>query len=281
MPTNLVICSQNAIDQATLTASPATVSGFPVTNLQLGARSRVMRTNGTGTQEINFTFGGQGYYFNFMALMRHNLEAGATWRVQLFSDPAWTTQIYDSGTVAAFSYLTLDQLDWGFSRLGAGAFTGYESTQFSRVFFNRCMGLSGRITLSNAGNSDGYLLASRLFGGDALEVQWNPEKSGWGWQENTSQTRSPGASLRSDAEEPFRVLQLDLAFTDETQREKLAHLIHDAGLRRDLFVSLWPGQDNAAERDYTFLGKFVGKLPEVGRTGGTNLLRAQFNIQEA
>lgn len=276
---NFRLCATNAIDEALLTANPVGVATLPPYHLQLPARGRIFKTTSPAVQELKFTWGGQGHYMNFLMLNRHNLEAGAQWRVQLFSDANWTNSFYNSGLLPAFQYSTLAELQWGVSPLGNSIFNGHP--QFSILYFTRAVALSGIVSLHNTGNSNGYLAASRLFGGDYMEMQWNPEASDWGWDEETKQSRAPtSGTLRSDAGAPFRSLDLQLSFTDEVQRARLADLLYSGGMRKDMFVALFPGAGSYLERDYTFLGKMTGKLPKVSHKAGTNVMRSAFQFQE-
>lgn len=284
MPTNLVLCARNALDAATLTATPPLVATLPPRHLQIPARALVGRTTSTADQLIPFTWGGQGWYMTFLTLNRHNLEAGATWRVQLFSDAAWTNLIYDtrvSGTdIPAFDYLSLGQLDWGVTPLGSSVFDGFLGQQYSLVYIPRVLALSGIVTISNSGNSAGYMEASRLFGGDAIEFSWNPENADFGWDEDTAQSRTDGGSLRSDGKVAFRTLDLKLTLKDEIQRAQLAEVLRYAGLRKDMFLSLYPGQGGRLERDHTGIYKLSGKLPKLSLAAGAFNQKTQLSFEE-
>lgn len=280
MPTNLVICAKNAIDYATLTASPSPVVSLPASNLQLPARGRVWRSVGTAQQQLKFTWGGSGYYLNFLKLARHNLESGSTWRVQIFSDAAWTTQIYDSGMIAAYDYATLGSLDFGVSPLGSSVFNGFLGQMYSLVYIPRVLAVSGIVTINGAGNSAGYLEASRLYAGDYMELTWNPESADFGWDEDTTQSRSDGGTLRSDGKVAFRTLDLQLTLKDEIQRAQLADIIRFAGLRKDMFLALFPGKGGELERDYTALVKLAGKLPKLTLSSGNFNQKTRLSFQE-
>lgn len=278
---NCLLCPENAIESALLTATPDLLPSFPVSSLKLPRRSRPARSTSTAVQQFHFTWEGQGKVMNFMTLMPHNIETGGTWRVQLFSDAAWTNQIYDSTSIVAYDTLTLGQLRWGISTLNEGIFSNFGGLRFSVVYFPLVTAGSGIVTVSNVGNSDGYIEASQLYGGNAMELQWNPEKLSGGWKENTAQKRSRGATLASDAESAFRGFTMDINFTDELQAEKFDELFLTAGLRKQIFVSLFPGAGGKRERNHTLLAKLVGKMPEIRRSGDTTVMGVQLNIEEA
>ncbi len=282
MPTNLVICARNAIDDATMSASPDMVSTLPPSNLQLPARGRVARSvNAASAQDIKFTWNGAGYYLNFVILSRHNLDPGATWRLRLYSTTDWTGDlVYDSGDLTAIDGLTLGELDFGVDLLGAGSFDSFLGQQFSVHYFTRLQALSGIVTVTNTGNAYGYLEASRLYAGDYLELVVNPQTVEFAWEEDTDQSRSAGGSLRSDGKISYRTISAEVQFVDESQRSDLADQLRLAGRRKDVFLSVFPDRGGELERDYTMLAKYVGRLPRLKQIGGRTQLSMQLEFEE-
>lgn len=279
MPSNLIWCVKNAIDFATITGNPVMVATLPPSNLKLPARARVARTTSTAQQEIKFTWGGNGWFMNFLKLSRHNLEVGSTWRVQLFADAAWTNQIYDSGVLPAFDYVTLGDLDFGVDPLGSGNFDSFLGQMYSVVHFNRLMALSGIVTLANSSNSAGYMEASRLFAGDYYELSWNPETADFGWDESTQQSRSEGGTLRSDGTAAFRKIELQVNLKDEVECARLRDMLRYAGLRKDTYLNLYPEAGGEKTRDHTMLCKLVGKLPVLS-ADSSSVQKTRLSFQE-
>lgn len=278
---NFRLCAKNAIDYATMSASPAVSTSLPATNLQLPARGRVTRTTGTAAQDIKWTWGGDGYYLNFLILNRHNLESGATARLILYPNADWTgTPVYDSGSVAAYDYATLGDLDFGVDPLGKGAFDAWLGQRYTLFYFTRGLALSGKLTLTDTGNSAGYLEASRLYAGDYREVVVNPRAAALAWKDETELSRSAGGSLRSNGAITYRELELDLGSIDAADRPQLMDILRFAGKRLDVFAALFPGSTGEKERDYTLLGKFL-ELPDVVTEGSrSNLWQSRIRIGE-
>ena len=182
--------------------------------------------------------------------------------MQLFATADWSTQIYDSGTVATYSAETLGSLDFGIDPLGSGVFDGFLGQKFSTVYFNRVLALSGIVTINDAGNSAGYVEASRLFGGEYTEFTYNPTGINLSWAEMTEQSRAEGGSLRSDGSIAFRELDINLEWVDKNQRAQLMDMFRYAGLRKDYFISVFPTAGAEKERDYTMLAKLT-KMPKL------------------
>jgi hypothetical protein len=283
---NLRMCVKNAIDFATLTASPTMLSTATIraSNLLIQDRGLVARTVSPipASQVINWTWNGQGYYINHVMLNRHNLESSALIRVQLFSDIAWTNQIYDSGLIAPYDASSLSDLDWGFDPLGSGIFDAFLGQKFSILYTPRVLAQSGRVTLNDPGNSNGYLEASRLWAGDYMEFTYNPTSLDFQWDELTKQSRQPGGGgLRSDsASVAFRTFDFDISFIDPLQRALLADMTRYAGLRKDIFMGMYPGAGGESERDHTAIVKYT-KIPAIGLKGGIMQLSTKISVAEA
>jgi len=262
-------------------ATPAMLPSLPPSNLQLSARGRVARSTSAAQQEIAWDWGGQGYYLNFLHLSRYNLENAATIRLQLFSDAARTTQIYDSGTNVAYASATLGALDFGVAPLGSGVFDAFLGQRFSTFYFNRVLALGGKLTINDTGNSAGYIEAARLFAGDHTELLYNPDTSGMGWKDNTEQSRGSGGSLRSDAGISYRQLEISVAWLAASQRAQMSDMLRFAGKRKDIFVSLYPETGGEKERDYSMLAKIVGDVPNLNEQGGNiDLLNTKLTFEE-
>ena len=64
-------------------------------------RNRIARIPASPAFSIKGTYGGMGVYASGVSLQRLNIEPAGTIRFQGYSDAAWTTQVVDTGTVAA------------------------------------------------------------------------------------------------------------------------------------------------------------------------------------
>ena len=253
---NLRIITSNAADAATLTADPVMASGLPVTNLQNATRARMARSTGVVDQDIKLEFD-YARVLTSCALLRHNLTSSATWRLRLYSDQAWTDEVYDSGELSAIESKSLDELDWGVDPLGVSIFSDWP-VAFSTLYFSAQSAMSAKITLHDPTNPDGYLQASRLFMGSHFEPVYNATYGiSLGWEDATKNTRTDGGSLRSDPTEQWRTLDFDLSAVDPLDRTKLMEIFRKLGRSKDFFVSIFPGQGGTKERDYTMQAKMA------------------------
>lgn len=255
MSANIRIIHDNAGDDATLSAD-AEVATLPVTHLQDPTRARVWQTpDGTTAATISGDLP-ELTVLSALALWRHNFSSQATWRLRVWDGAGQSgTQLYDSGTVDALPPVALGDMEWGVTPLGASAFAGW-ALAYSVLWFAPVTGRSFQLDLDDPGSSDGYLEASRLFLGRYLQPSVNLS---WGhgllWDEDTRQERTDGGTLRSEAGIVYRRLTIALEALQGQDRSKFQDLQRTVGLRRDLFVSVYPERGGTLERDYGFAAK--------------------------
>lgn len=262
MTNRLRICARNVARSADFAASPAAESTLPVTNLKIAKRSRVWRSTSAAEQVITIDWNGSAYWINLVALWRHNVESGGTWRVQAYSDAAATTEIYDSAAMEPFDTSTLGSLD----DESADADGVANQALLVHYFTAKVLAKALKVTITDTGNADSYIEASYLFAGEYLELTYNAAGESLGWRDTAEQTRSDGGTLQSDAGVTYRELAIDLPAVHADDRARLQDMVRYAGLRRPLFVGLYPDAGGEKERDYTMLGKFA-ELPDLGMEG--------------
>lgn len=278
MTSNVRMIIRNDADAAVLTASPAMEATLPVTHLQDPSRARVAQTTGLATQEIKGAWSAPKGVSGCV-LARHNLTSSGTWRLQVYSDAAWTTQVYDSGAVVSWPAKSLGDIEWGIDPLGATVFTGWGQA-FSSLWFPPVTGQSFKITLADPTNPDGYLRAARLFMGSYTQPLFNFSYGvSLGWKEDTQQTRTDGGTLRSDAREPYRILRFSCKWLSETDRPKFLDIGRTVGMRKDIFVSCFPGAAGMKERDYAMPAKLVRPVEHDHNFVGNYI--EEFELEEA
>ena len=238
---------------AVLSVSPALASGYPVTELQLQDRTRVMRTTSGAAQQIKLSWS-TDQTINMVALWYTNVStSGATIRVQRFSDSAFTTSIADTGTVNAFPY----------SGISANAQTN--SDEF-RVYKNISQYLSTLtnvrsmiITITDTSNVFGYFEASHLFVGKYVEFA---QQFTWGGMKfrpanTTINERADDVSIISDKGGNYVVLELNHDEVQEADWEELATLLSEAAGDRLIWMSLYPGDGTSKEMRNQHAGKIM------------------------
>jgi len=120
-----------------------------------------------------------------------------------------------------------------------------------------------KIDLFKAGSAATYYEIGRLIIGNFIHPTYN---IGYGhsltWEETTKQYRTDAGSLRSDISIPYRKFEFSLGTITETDRVLLQHEFRNVGLRKDLFVSLFPSDTSLDKKtDYSGIVKLT-KIPK-------------------
>lgn len=242
----------NKADAATLSVSPTENTTYPIANLKTILRSEVLRTTGLTSQQLRAVWA-TNQTIGAVALCQHNLTAAATWRVRLYSDVAFTTNIYDSGTVTAYDSTEIGTLD----AITDASFIGFKNSVvwFTAVTTAKSM----TIDLNDSGNADGYLKAARLFAGPYDQLTKN---FAWGYTltpvSPTTQSVTLGGSRLSQYNGPV-TRSLDLPFDRVPAADKsyLFDLCRTKELGGDVFLSAWPGSAGKLERDHQMWAKIT------------------------
>lgn len=236
---NLRIGYMNYADAATITASPVATSTGPVTYLTSDARGDIFQATSTASQDIKGTWGGTAYTISQFSLWRLNLAYSDTVRLQLYSDTAWTTGVYDSTAPAAYASGLFD--NWGWS--------------FINRYFTPVSGVkSFKITVAA---SAAALQASRLYLGPYIEAAINPS---YGFaltpETNSIQKRGESGSLRSIRKANWRTATFDMMLRTEADRAAWYEIGRYCDVTTSLVASFFPGDGGTSERDHTIFGKF-------------------------
>ena len=133
-----------------------------------------MSTSGISAQQLRATWAAN-VSIAAVALCHHNLTASATWRVRLYSDAAFTTQVYDSAAQSLQRPAT-GYWDYGFGerqRFDYLLFDGLPLLASARLRITIAAATGARRALGSL--TFGKLLA--LHGTDWGGVQWGAEAS--------------------------------------------------------------------------------------------------------
>jgi len=137
-----------------------------------------------------------------------------------------------------------------------------------------------KIELFSAGSATSYFEIGRLFIGKYIQPTYN---IGYGhsltWEETTKQYRTEAGTLRSDISLPYRKFDFNLGTITEADRILLQHEFRNVGLRKDLFVSLFP-EDSSQDKkiDYSGIVKMT-KIPRFTEFA-QNYYKAKYTMEE-
>lgn len=255
----------NFHDAATLSTSLAPVTDFPAEDTQNSIRSKGWRSPDLTTQYIAGTLDADRTATHF-SLFRHTC-AGANVRLQLYSDAAWTTQVYDSTTVAVRNVTATDPYDWGVDPLGIGQNDPFVTEAPFWLWFAATTFRSYKVTFSGTPLASAYFQVSRIWLGRYFELARQPIfGASIGPVDQTDRNRSIGGSLRTNLGAVWRTMTLDLSGVNEDERATWGKLGRYLGTGRDFVLSLYPGDGTEKERDHTLNVKFLALDPILRNT---------------
>lgn len=241
---NLRILARNIADTATLTENPALESSLPGSNLQRNTeRGRTARTTSLASQDVKLSWS-SAQKANMVGLTRHNLTTAATLRSLLYSDNAWTTGIYDSTALTAFSTSGLDtDVDVYTERDFANLLN---SVQY---FTEQTTMQSAIVRLADAANPDGYLEAHRLWIGKYFELTYNPAHGAveLALMDESKSGRADDGSHIVDKRWKARRLSIQLDFITDADLDSMLAIARYLGRDKECFVSLSPGVGGVKE----------------------------------
>lgn len=251
----------NYFDEASIAVTPLAFSGFPVTNLQSNVRDAVWRAPNLDQQVISGSWGGNARPVNSWGLWPALGAAsliGARVRVQIFSDSAYVTQVYDSSTLDFFAF---SGGGWGSFKWGATKWAVADDDRTARLaplvrYFTQVTAGSFRITITNGGAVDKpYFEARRFWFAQAVTAPYNARPGAAPAPASSSKhERTPGGVLRRRVGGRWRGIRIETKFSSESDRAAWSDLNYACDPSVEVVLSLFPGEGTRRERDFTYLG---------------------------
>lgn len=243
---NLRLCPKNFYDVAVLAESPAMIATMPATYAQIPARDRFARSTSTADQVIQGHWNGNGRKIDSLFFFRHNGHGGRV-RLQLYTYPNFSTQVYDSGTVDIYTLFPIES-EWGIAPLGFATTDMLAAESPYSLFFTAVACSSFKITFSRCQGP--YWELGRIFLGKYVEATYNPKYGmQFGPASNNEHQRTHGGSLRTLVGGRWNELTANMFFQTDAVRAQWRDLmaqITDA----DVAISIFPGFGGRQERDH-------------------------------
>jgi hypothetical protein len=267
----------NAAGYVPTTTVAASGGGFaatlPVGNLQLEGRARVARTTDSwGTKYILGDFA-DANEISAVVLYDHNLSAGCTIRIQLFSGVGQTgSTLYDNAGWTPF-------ITPSWSGFGPGG--NAPSARYSALWITPVTGVRSFRLMIYEGitTKPAYTQIKRLLMGSYFEPAANAALGlSLSWNDSSVQRRTQGGSIRTESRSLYRSLVGQLDQLTEAERYKFFDALHSCGTRKEVFVSVFPSLTDLQGRDFSMLGKFT-RLPPVNVVQATTY-SSGFEIEE-
>lgn len=168
--------------------------------------SKIARTTNalTASSVIKGTRTG-GVPIGLVALARHNFSVVAQIRLRLYSDTAWTTQVYDSGTVDVWPpvYTYPEALTWESSGWWDGKYSAAEIVggvwSWIKYTGQNYLTQSFQIDITDTGNASGALKVGFLELASAWQVEYDYENdASYAWAGRSTMVEAWGGGRYYD-----------------------------------------------------------------------------------
>lgn len=221
---NLKLGFPNRIDAATVSGG-SWQSTLPLTNIKDRRLSRLARSTSAALANtiINIDLGA-AKTVGAVALVTHNLSAGALVRVRGDDAADFITPLYDSGWLNAWpsGAIPISLLEWEDDNFWLGtvnseAIAGYQSP-YINIIDSRPVLRYWRIEINDTTNAAGYVQVGRVFIGDTWTTTYNPVYGvGLGTEDQTQIESSMGGEEYFDISKRYRVHRFSLKALSPTE----------------------------------------------------------------
>lgn len=264
-----------------LSVSPSADTSYPITNLQSDFGGDTWRSTSLAQQVIQGSFGGQARRISMWGIWPGRGIAsllGATVRVQLYSDAARSTQVYDSGTLDVYTWTGEG---WGTPAWGSfpwGVEHGDHSVRLTALvrWFSAVSVGSFKITISNAAVDTTYFESRRFWLGDYVEAPYNAQMGAEpAWVPSSTSQRTYGGNLKRNRRAKWRTLRCEIHLTDATRAAWFA-LCYAADPGVEIVFSLFQSGDGAhLDQDFTVMGSLSVINPVVWQDVNVHVLKIE------
>lgn len=270
--------------------SAATVSGgswqasLPVTNVADRRITRPARsTSASAANTVIDIDCGSTKSMRGFALINHNLQSTATWRIKASLSALGSTDVLDSGSKNVLQMsLSPDVLAWEDSGWWEGIGDGWVRNMHPVIYIHseQISARYVRIEITDTTNADGYVQVGRAIVCPVLEPALNDDLGrGTGFIDfNAFDTGEAGAEfarlgLKVKAE------SVTLSWLTEAEARFLRGISRQRGTDDDvLYVP--DVSDAAAQQEYGFLGRIESGLKSIDRPYNGDVRRATLELRE-
>lgn len=264
---NFALCYDNQADDATLTAGSWHAT-FVLDNLKDYRVPKFARSTDDAATSTKLRFAlPAATYIQALALIGTNCSVGATYRWRLFSDAAFTTGIYDSGTLDLYPSGSMPnaQIPAGASNAGTGKPLQEEADRWQNNIVH-LLGASsqharyGELQITDTANAANYVQAGRLFIGKCFQPARN-FAYGDGALRLTSRSgleRSRDGTPYYTAERPDFCIPVAFKWLTEDEALRLLDLQALVDIHGEV-LAMW----NPGETAYWWRRQVFGRLKEL------------------
>lgn len=281
---NCRVVAANMVDDIRCVLSCSVTPTLPLNYVKSTIRGRHTRISSAAAFSIFGTYGGDAVGCSMVTAQRNNMTVDATMRFIGYEGPNQTGDVaIDTGTWHPITAVPLGELFWGVNPLGIDVYRTFYGTKNTEPrWWERVDIGSWQIDISDVPNPDGFIDISRLWVGDNhFELAYNPSYGlQLSWDENTTVWETDGGSQRADARPAYRIMTFNVEGIPEKDRQRWFDILRYVGMRKDIFISVFPQGTPAQMRDYAMHGFFKG-LPKTAYSHWERHTLNQITLREA
>lgn len=164
----MILSYRNRIDAATFAAYGSWEASLPLTNIQNRTLSKVARStdDANASTKLRFTLD-TARIIGAVGIINHNLSTTAQYRYRVYSDSAYTTLAYDSGTLDVWPQMPYGTYEWEDLRFWDLTITEEDRQLFTKTLIHiPSQSVSEQyyqIEFFDTSNPDGYVELGRIF----------------------------------------------------------------------------------------------------------------------
>jgi hypothetical protein len=270
--------------------SAATVSGgswqatLPVTNVADRRVTRVARsTSAAAANTVIDIDCGSTKSMRAFALINHNLQSGATWRIKASLSAIGSTDVLDTGAINVVQMsMYADLLSWSDSGWWEGIGDGW-LRNMNPVIYVHTGQLSARyvrIEISDTTNPDGYVQVGRAIVSPMLVPTWNDDygRSRGFIDFNAFDVGEAGAEFARLGRK-LKTESVSLSWLTEQEARFLRGISRQRGTDDDVLYVPDVGSASA-QQEYGFLGRIEGGLEGIDQPAIGDVRRARLTLRE-
>lgn len=259
--TNCIIGFKNRIDESIIDATYGSWdSNYPLSYIQNPIISVLARSQYTIAASTRFRFAtAQARLTGAIAIVNHNLTATATWRYRVYSDAAYSTLVYDSGTINVWPDMPYGYYEWEDDDFWDLTMSPDQITADRHTLIHAQTDLTNaqyyQVEFFDADNPAGYVSLGRVFLGQTYQPENNMSLgAAISIESDTTVDKSIGGVEFFQNKLKYRVVRMNLAYLDEATAILNQDIMQQSDISAEVLF-IWNPASSILNNKNSFMGR--------------------------
>jgi hypothetical protein len=263
---NTIIGYQNRIDAATFAAYGSWSTSLPLNNIKTRQLSKKARSTNAANSSTKLRFSTDiERIVSTLGIIAHNLSVNSTWRYRVYSDSAYTTLVYDSGTLDVWPSSPYGTYEWEdehfWDLLPTQEEISYYTKNIIYVVPQIVAAKYYQIEFFDSTNTDGYVELGRIFVGQTYQPVLNMNLgASIGYESPTIIDTAISGAEFFDRRESFRIAQFTLDHLTYAESILNNDIMKISGTDLEVLY-IWDSADALNLQRRSFLGRLRALSP--------------------